>query len=336
MICPNCGSSETNLDKGYFSPNLYEGYSYLSTILKTKDDLLKFRDDQSECICKNCGIVFLSPWLSISQRNEIFNKQKRVHNSGWVGLENSLMGSSRLKLQHVAYELLNRAIAKLDQKGLVVTKYAEFNCPFSGPRLYTFSQTYSFTARITALKNSVFKGNETSFSSSIEKFFLRLNFFIFRILIVLKYLRISVNKSDEKVKIHDFLENSDLIIANSSCFWSGNCVRFNSTCTGLSNSLLFKEVVHVGAARKLYDLIFASNVLDHVDNPTSIVETLLGFSKALVVQVHTKRSIGYQHLYALNSGFFNKLASRFEVIDLGIINSANGYSEQGFLLIKRK
>lgn len=334
MRCPNCGSSETKIEKGYFSSNPYEGYSYLSSIVKTKEDLIKFRDGQSEIVCNNCGIVFLSPWLSIRERNEIYNKVKRVHNSGWVSLENSIIGSSRLDIQHVAYTLLNRAIDKLKLRGLDVTNYAELNCPFSGPRLFAFSQSSSFKERITAFKNSAIKGNKTSFSSSIEEFFLLLNIFIFRILLVVK--RIYINTSVKKVKIHDFFTDSDLIVASSSCFWSGNCVRFNNTCTGISNSLLFKEVVHLGAARKRYDLIFASNVLDHVDNPSSIVEMLMGLSRALVIQVHTRRSIGYQHLYAFNSGFFSRLESQFDVVDLGIIDSANGYSEQGYLLIKRE
>jgi hypothetical protein len=336
MLCPNCKSANTKKTNNYFSSNPSEGLAYLSTFLKTPKDIADFRQSQTEYYCSDCKIGFLSPWLVMEDRNEIYNKQKRVHNSGWVSLENATVGRSRLKLQQVSYELLCSAIERMSNKGLSVLNYAEFNCPFSGPRIFSFSKDDSFSRKLSTFNKSVVVGNKTSISSSVEYLLLRVYLLFFSILMTFRYFRLRFNESREVFKSFKFISNADLIISNSSCFWSGNCVRFNNSCSGLSNSLLFKEVLSIESCNKTYDLIFASNVMDHVDNPTRIIESLMKIAKALVIQVHTKNSIGYQHLYALNTEFFANLSCSYDIMDLGVIESMQGYSEQGYLLINRQ
>jgi hypothetical protein len=62
---------------------------------------------------------------------------------------------------------------------------------------------------------------------------------------------------------------------------------------------------------------------------------LMNRTDSLVIQVHTRNSIGFQHLYALNSDFFENLKNDFDVIDLGVLPSSPSHSEQGFLLINK-
>ncbi len=337
MKCPNCNSSYIYPQEGSFSKNHFEGFSYLSVLLDSDNSISDFRNRQIEFSCKNCHISFLSPWLNIIDRNVIYNKKKRVHNSGWVSLENSIAGNSRLNIQKVSFTFLSKAIDELSARNKSVKNYAEFNCPFSGPRLFFFSSTGSLRSRLSAFKKSVTLGNNTSIPSTIETFLQWVNLFLFSILILFRYFRVSFYRSDSvnKDKFHKIFSSADLLLSYSTCFWSGNCVRYNNTCTGLSNSLLFQEVTSIDTCLKKYDLVFASNVLDHVDKPSETIEMLMNKTDSLVIQVHTRNSIGFQHLYALNSDFFENLKHNFDVIDLGVLPSSSSYSEQGFLLVHK-
>lgn len=336
MKCPNCNSTFVKPQEGSFSQNHFEGISYLSVLL-SDNSITNFRKSQIEFFCKSCHISFLSPWLNINDRNEIYNKKKRVHNSGWVSLENSIVGNSRLKIQEVSFSFLNKAIDELSARNKSVKTYAEFNCPFSGPRIFFFSATGSLRSRLSAFKSSVKLGNNTSIPSTIETFFLWINLFFFSILILFRYFRLISDRSItiNKEKFNKIFSSPDLLLSYSTCFWSGNCVRYNNTCTGLSNSLLFQEVVSIDTCSKKYDLVFASNVLDHVDKPSDTINMLMNKTHSLVIQVHTRNSIGFQHLYALNSDFFENLKNNFDVIDLGVLPSSPSHSEQGFLLINK-
>lgn len=334
--CNNCGSNNiSKIDYG-FSDDPMQGYSYIKPLLdSSKISVDSFFTSQSRYICLDCKIKFLKPWLTIEQRNLIFIDKKSRHNAAWDSLERSISNPSQLKLQSISYKFLNKAFEHIDKES--VKNYAEYNSPFTGPSLYYFSVKNTYKKKLKLfLKAISVPSDSLTILSKTSDFFQKISNFFIKILIQTRRIRTLKNEKKIKLNSYSFLKNPDLIVENSTCFWSSNNVTHSKSILYMGLKLIFKSVNYMENTSKKYDLIFLSNVFDHIDKPTKTLEMLLNISDNIIVQTHHSNSVGYQHLYSIGQDFFKKFVDtrNLDLISLGNIEF-NSYNETCYLIKKR-
>ena len=330
--CPNCESYNTSIVKDGFSNNPNEGKSYVFPLLKKYNLQNKdFRNSQKRIKCNNCFIKFLYPWLNQEQRNYIFIQKKYKHNAGWDSVERSITSPNKLMIQSISYRFLIKALNYLNANK--INSYAEFNCPFSGPSLYNFSISNEFITKRGLFNLSIKRSAELSILSTVSDKFKNLSLFFLNKIFYYRYLK--ENTKIEKNN-YEFLNNPTLIIENSSCFWSNNCVCHSKSCSSLGLDLFYKKIEYLNNLNNKYDLVFMSNIFDHLDKPTETLKKLLKKTKAIIIQTHMSNSVGYQHLYSINEEYFNALSKilNIKIISLGTFQKDN-YNEFSYLIIKK-
>lgn len=301
------------------------------------DDLTK---QMSGFRCSRCGAEFLNPWLDIESRNNIFVQGHPVHNAGWrrfmERVERGLLPNLNSNPADMVHEI--------ETKVGPIENYAELGCPFQGLLLHWTSEESvrawsRTTSRFTSMKRKQF----TRFLPS-SKIFMMLGLVASNISRFTSQVRHRRDRLRGRWQAPGSLasrrpRNLYFVPLHSSGFWGVNCSMFGDSCTATirevsgAKVLPFKVFEELGEDRK-FDLIGLFNVLDHQDDPLTVLKRCLARSRAILCTTHNA-PYSQQHHFGLGVGFFENLPSLLDNCEVMDLTNSTSKSDSLILILPK-
>lgn len=310
--CPVCRAST---DSGYERPEAFDrtsGHAYLKPLASTMgSDIAEIYESLKTFQCGVCGAVFFNPWFDQSARNLIFVQGHPVHNAGWRNLQERFEQGLNPSLQIEPRLLMEAVNARVGE----VRTYAELGCPFQGLLLHmAHDDSIGSISQEMSVFTSMRSHDYRRFLPPL-RLFMRLGGIASYGARQLSIVRRRRNKLRGRWYEDAFPEETlgvsrTFVPLQSSKFWGLNCSMFGDSCTALASRVLSASVVpyeQFSNSTVTYDLIGIFNVLDHQDDPLSLLRLCLSKCRAVVCLGH-EAPISPQHQYGLGRTFFEMLS----------------------------
>lgn len=309
--CPVCKASSDNADEKPEAFDRTSGQAYLRPYADSAGlSLADLYESIKAFECRACGAVFFNPWFDQSARNRIFIEGHPVHNVGWRSLQERFEQRLNPNLQ-IAPDLLMEAVRARVGK---VSSYAELGCPFQGLLLHMADDDLIGSVGRDRSRFTSMRAQDYQRFLPPLRLFMRLGGLANAGARQLSIVRRKRNRLRGRWYEDSFPEETREVLRTfvplqSSKFWGLNCSLFGDSCTALANRALGATVVpypQFADSPTTYDLIGIFNVLDHQDDPLSLLRQCLKKGRAVVCLGH-EAPISPQHHYGLGRSFFESL-----------------------------
>ena len=310
--CPVCNTSVQFAERDPDAFDRLGGDRYLQPLADSlKVHLEDIYTSISTFRCTECGAVFFNPWFNHLARNQIFLQGHPIHNVGWRNFQERFEQRLCPNLQLPLEDLL-RAVR---QRIGVVTTYAELGCPFQGLLLHLADDaTVGSIGRSASVFTSMRAQDYRRFLPPLRQFMriAGLGKSWSRQLSLIRRRRNKLrgrwywgsNGNDSPKFERTFVP------LQSSKFWGLNCSMYGDSCVATASRSLNATVVPQSQfmeSQFRYDLIGLFNVLDHQDDPLTLLRQCLSKSRAVVYLGH-EAPISAQHHFGLGRSFFHLLS----------------------------
>lgn len=314
--CPVCKASSRKADERPGAFDRTSGQAYLKPFADAAGLSL---DDLYQSLktfqCKACGAVFFNPWFDQSARNHIFVRGHPVHNVGWRSLQERFEQRLNPNLQ-IAPRLLMEAVNARVGK---VSSYVELGCPFQGLLLHMADDDLIDSVGRETFRFTSMRAQDYRRFLPPLRLFMRIGGLANAGARQLSVIRRQRNRLRGRWYKDAFSEETrqvsrTFVPLQSSKFWGMNCSMFGDSCTALANHALGATVVsypQFADSPATHDLIGIFNILDHQDDPLSLLRRCLKKGRAVVCLGH-EAPISPQHHFGLGRAFFESLS---ETID---------------------
>ena len=346
--CPVCNSGIRNRvdkDKGI----LDGGNMYLKFIAdKVGMSIGELSEEIKIYQCGECKSFWCDPWFDDSSSSQIFTQGSPDHPASWSSFEQWLC-----KPDH-ASTLANKRLYKILENRIgIISRYAEYGCPFNGFFLFFRGLEVNQHSRINIFSKAMKRSTDPRWSRMM-RIHNKLNSLISRLTI--GYFKLSLFK--ERGDITSPIFDKENIPVERVLFtkggvksWGNNCVRYGGSCQYFSSKVLNTDIIPfdrgLNSIRKnthpKYNLLGIFNMLDHTDEPLNIVRDSLVLAENVLIVSHTPNMSGRQHLFAFDNSFSKYLATilddKFIVSDLTESvyegNPDAYYKHHNYILISR-
>ena len=307
--CPICGSAERTYPTGEIMLTEPDSYSLrLAEFLGvTVNDMFR---DVRQCVCENCGTVYLDPHFTNDSQTLLFQVVSPTHISGWTQWEiGTRTGRGQPHLLHLS-EHLEAIFGPCN-------RYVEVACPFSGMLLATveasaltsWQSSESPTARVDSRMTVMAR-----MYAHIERLVLR----AFDFLLALRRWtsRVEVQTTGAERPLS---RKRTLALVPSLSRWNIGCQRYGWHCSQVAIQALECEIVYLeDLEADSADIVGVFNSLDHLPHPLEILRKCLKIAPVVVISGHRPSHTKYQHGFAINSEVLKSLGRRnsFAVSDI--------------------
>ncbi len=328
-VCPICGESRRTLVAAvsHGAPFRWLSRYYRITESHFAQKMVSYR-------CDNCDTIYNDPYFTLPFRANLFQNVHPQHGAGWQrflrwhtkGAQNDSGTCDK-----AAFEIAKRLCGDVDV-------YAELNCPFMG-LLMTFAPD---DVQSAAERHVRLARNRRSINFPVSVFnyerrkslyrrlpksmpFRRLKSLDRRLSLALKGLLTSIIigaawcRGTLNASLHHRAPIPDgyalpatryLISEPSSIFWGANCSSEKVSCQGVAAALLDAQTIslrEMKIAGIKPDIVGAFDVVDHVDQPTSLILSLLDDCRVLLIRTHHQEEKSSQHLFGFSTKFLDFL-----------------------------
>lgn len=331
--CPVCSSPTNNNSRRDDAFENLGGREYLKPLAESEgvslDELLA---EMQSYQCSNCHAYYLEPWLSSYARSRVFVTGHPIHNVGWRNLQQWSERSLIPEIPGGIDSLYNKIRCRV---GIFKT-YIEFGCPFQGLILgLAPPEDTKVLLRTSSAQFTMPTRHAQRRLLPPLYWYLRLSNHIFRFSQFLTLIRRTRDKirgrhrkSASKFRVPD---HSLFVPLSSSRFWGANCSMYGGSCSALisqfSNVVVSSRPEVMKTEVHHYDVSGLFNVLDHQDDPLTLLREVLRVSKLVVCMSHNV-PFSRQHHFGLGESFFHNLPRLIrgceveQVSDLGEANCA--------------
>lgn len=309
--CPVCEATSEDAIKDPSAFNRKSGQAYLKPLADTLHlDLEEIYKQLETFICRKCGAVFFNPWFNQSARNRIFIQGHPIHNVGWRTFQERFEQNLNPNLQIPPDQLIDLLRSRVGE----LNAYAELGCPFQGLLLHMADDDMvSSAGRISSVFTSMRPRDYRRFLPPL-RLFMRVGGLGNLLVRMLSLSRRRRNQLRGRWRDEQFSEQTRdisraFVPLQSSKFWGLNCSMYGESCSAIASRALGATVVPYPQFAKssiTYDAIGIFNVLDHQEDPLSLLRECLSKGRAVICLSH-EAPIAPQHHYGLGRAFFESL-----------------------------
>lgn len=310
-FCPVCRAP---LEDAVEHPEAFDrtsGQAYLKPLTDVVHlDLAEIYEEINSYLCQGCGSVFFNPWLNQAARNQVFIQGHPVHNVGWRSLQERFEQRLNPNLQVSPDRLMQILRNRVGE----INTYAEVGCPFQGLLMHMASDdAIGSLGRNPSVFTSMGPQGYRRFFPPL-RLFMRvggLAKFLARQLSLVRRWRNHLRRRWYPNSVPEAARGIErtFIPLQSSKFWGLNCSMYGDSCGTIANRVLGATVVsypQFSESLATFDVIGIFNVLDHQDDPLSLLRQCLSKSRAVICLGH-EAPISPQHHYGLGRRFFESL-----------------------------
>lgn len=331
--CPVCrGSDRTLANDGIASIRKDSGKHYLVPVANrigiSLNELLK-KIQVYQCL--NCHTFYCDPWLNVEAATLIFTEESPDHIAGWANFEHWLSSSRLNAVEALNYSLYKNLIKKIGP----ISRYAEYGCPFQGFLLLFRRFELRPKQRVNLFSSAIHRHADTRLAIG-ARLHNAAQGLAHKLVIIYHNLRLFKGRNLTHISYpEDVPAIRQLLLRGSTKAWGNNCVRYSASCSFYASKLLESDVLPFDGGRvdfdkyseSTLDLVGIFNILDHTDDPLSVISTSLKFAKHLIIVSHKAEAAGKQHLFAFHKTFSAWL--QFAITDAHVTDLTNEIEEMG-------
>jgi hypothetical protein len=247
--------------------------------------------------CNRCNIIFNNPWFTKETANKIYSNIYGQHNRGWSNLLNFVRKGSPAN-HGILFELLTKKIR--------ISRYAEYNCPFTGILLNFFLAEHQKSTRFYRSYSECIIKYLTSRQLNNKSYKEKRNFDLKSVSLLKKKINYS-NKHRISNNIEKFL-----FVDNSELCWGQNCNFRSVNCKSYASEFFDLKILNLSNFdnKIKIDLFGIFHTLDHTFHPSKILNFALNISKYVIIYCHIDEKLNKQHLFSLTANFLKYLNQR--------------------------
>jgi hypothetical protein len=281
--CFFCNSTTLGSDVSYN----YKDNPYTKKI--REENSLNLKDMQSNLRlkeCNSCNALTFEKWFNPKISKQFYLNSK--HKMGWYKFFNTIYNYNS--------EIIRKDLDlffKLSNEVKNIESYMELFCPFNG-----------LIPLFSIIKNE--NQNEKFFESKIA----RLKIFIYKI----------IKKKKTEINLFNLLKNTTIpfkktyfLEINTDLGWNKKCLFGGCSCVEMVSKFDWVKNTNIADFKKIdqkIDILFLSNVLDHINEPLNTLVSLAPQIKNMFIEYHDHIEGGSQHSFFLTKKTIEVISNR--------------------------
>jgi len=260
--------------------------------------------------CNECGCVYLDPYVSLGNRNEMFLRNSPLHQTGLDRFFKSITGQSPpLDCVRVS-EFVEGHLG--DDLG----RYLEVGCPFNGLALHWIRRDKLIEGLSECVASrELYRGRGRRISLQNRANYVQISSqYLARFILWIHLLRHKKSLCGDAPLGRRVSSQPEIFFLPefSTSQWSYECKALGRSCVELGRSSIGYKVISTGILEDLeddfFDLAGLFNVLDHSDRPLELIRQVSRKSKIVLISGHRMVDAHLQHRFAIQDDTIPRLA----------------------------